>query len=35
LRIAVIVTLPKTPAAVNGSFLENASAAFRSGTLMM
>jgi len=35
LRIAVIVTVAKTPALVNGSLFENASAAFLSATLTM
>jgi hypothetical protein len=33
--MAVIVTVPNTPADVKGSFLEKAIAAWRSGTLTM
>jgi hypothetical protein len=34
-RIAVIVTVPKTPACVKGSFFEKVSAASRFGTFTM
>jgi hypothetical protein len=35
LRMAVMVTVPKTPAEVKGSFFEKVSAAWRSATLTM